>query len=97
MLISGKNVLKETQVKDIHKVYLKESFKDKNIISYLQNNNIRYEIVSFNRLNNMVKNNQGIVIDINDYEYYKLDDILEEDFVIYHLIYHLIYNTHNHL
>ncbi len=82
MLISGKNVLKETQVKDIHKVYLKENFKDKNIISYLQNNNIRYEIVSFNRLNNMVKNNQGIVIDINDYEYYKLDDILEEDFVI---------------
>ncbi len=83
MLVCGRNVLKETNINKIHKVYLKENFKDNNIISYLKENKIKYEFIPEFRLNKMVKeNNQGIVIDIDDYEYYKLDACLDEDFIV---------------
>ena len=83
MLICGKNVLKETPINKIHKVYIKENFKDKEIINYLKENKIRYETVPEFRLNKMVSmNHQGIVIDVDDYEYYKLEDVLEDDFII---------------
>ncbi|MCM1052607.1 MAG: 23S rRNA (guanosine(2251)-2'-O)-methyltransferase RlmB [Ruminococcus sp.] len=83
MLIYGRNVLKETPTNKIHKVYLKEQFKDNNIISYLKDNKIKYEFVPLFRLDKMVKgNHQGIVIDADEYEYYKLNDCLDEDFVV---------------
>lgn len=83
MLVCGRNVLKETNASKIHKVYLKENFKDKNIINYLKDNKIKYEFIPEFRLNKMVKSeNQGIVIDIDDYDYYKLDDCLDEDFIV---------------
>jgi len=82
MLVSGKNVLKEMPSSRIHKVYLKENFKDYEVLDYLKNNKIRFEFVPINRLNKMLVHNQGLIIDINDYEYYKLDDILDEDFVV---------------
>lgn len=82
MLVSGKNVLKEMPSSRIHKVYLKENFKDYEVLDYIKNNKIRFEFVPINRLNKMLVHNQGLIIDINDYEYYKLDDILDEDFVV---------------
>ena len=83
MYVCGKNVLKETPINKIHKVFLREYFKDNDVINYLKENKIRFEFVSIQRLNKMVKeNHQGIVIDIDDYGYYKLDDILEEKFVV---------------
>lgn len=83
MLVCGKNVLKETPVKKIHKVYLKEGFKDLEILNYLKKNKLKYDFVKEFRLNKMVsEHHQGIVIDIDDYEYYSLDDILEEDFIV---------------
>lgn len=83
MYVCGKNVLKETPVKKIHKVFLREYFKDNEVIEYLKSNKIHFEFINIQRLNKMVKeNHQGIVIDIDDYEYYKLDDILDENFVV---------------
>lgn len=83
MYVCGKNVLKETPIDKIHKVFLREYFKDNEVIDYLKNNKIHFEFVNINRLNKMVKeNHQGIVIDVDDYEYYKLDDILDENFVV---------------
>lgn len=83
MYVCGKNVLKETPVDKIHKVYLREYFKDNEVIDYLKQNKIRYEFIPIQRLNKMVKeNHQGIVIDVDDYEYYKLDEILDENFVV---------------
>lgn len=83
MYVCGKNVLKETQVDKIHKVYLREYFKDNEVIDYLKQNKIRYGFIPIQRLNKMVKeNHQGIVIDVDDYEYYKLDEILDENFVV---------------
>lgn len=83
MLVGGRNILKEIDIKKIHKVYLKENFKEKEIIEYLKNNHLKYEFVPEVRLNKMVKtNHQGVVLDIDEYDYYKLDDILDEDFIV---------------
>lgn len=83
MLICGRNVLKETPINKIHKVYLKEHFKDQEILKYLQDNKIRYEFIPLFRLDKMVKaNHQGIVLDVDEYEYYELKDCLNEDFVV---------------
>ena len=83
MLVCGKNVLKETPINKIHKVYLKEGFQDQEILSYLKEHKLKYEFTSITRLNKMVKeHHQGVVIDIDDYNYYKLEDILEEKFLV---------------
>ena len=83
MLVCGKNVLKETNVNKIHKVYLKENFKDKDILNYLKENKIKYEFLPETRLNKMVsEHHQGVVLDINDYEYYKLEDVIDENFLV---------------
>ena len=83
MLVCGKNVLKETPVNKIHKVYLKEGFKDNDILAYLKENKIKYEFTPEFRLNKMVsERHQGIVIDMDDYDYYKLEDVLDESFLV---------------
>lgn len=83
MLVCGKNVVKETPVNKIHKVYLKENFKDKDILNYLKENKIKYEFLPETRLNKMVsEHHQGVVLDINDYEYYKLEDVIDENFLV---------------
>ena len=78
MLIYGKNVLHETDPKKIRRAFIANN----NYISYLKDNNIKYEIVDKSRLNNMVNGkHQDIVLDIFDYEYYKLTDI-DNDFIV---------------
>lgn len=83
MLVCGKNVLKETSKEKIHKVYIKENFRDNEILNYLKENKIRYEIVPEFRLNKMTNmNHQGIVLDIDDYNYYSLEDAFQDDFIV---------------
>lgn len=83
MLVYGKNVLKELDIKKIKKAYLSKNLKDFNVQKYLLDNHIRFELVDNNRLDKMVKgNHQGIVIDINDYDYYNLSDIDNENFIV---------------
>lgn len=72
MLVFGKNVLYELDKKQIKKVYVSR----KEYITYLQDNKIKYDFVENHVIDKMVKgNHQGIVIDIFDYEYKKIDDV----------------------
>jgi len=81
--VCGRNVLKETPINKIRKVYLKENFKEQEIINYLKDNKIKFEIVPEFRLNKMTKErHQGVVIDIEEYEYFNLNDCLDENFVV---------------
>lgn len=83
MYICGRNVLKETPINKIRKVYLKENFKEQEIINYLKDNKIKYEIVPEFRLNKMTKErHQGVVIEVLEYVYYSLNDCLEEEFIV---------------
>ena len=78
MLIYGKNALHETDSKKVRRAFISNN----NYIEYLRNNNIKYEIVDRSRLDNMVDGrHQGIVLDVYDYEYFKLSDI-DSDFVV---------------
>ena len=82
MLVWGKNVFNEIDVKKIRKVYLDKN-NSRDLLSYLQNNKIRYDLVDKKVLDDMAaKNHQGIVVDIYDYEYKELDECFNDDFVI---------------
>lgn len=83
MLIYGKNVLKDIDTKKIRKVYLSENMHDKEIMHILKEKKLRYNIVKKKELDKMVSgNHQGVVLDVLDYEYYTLDDILDENFIV---------------
>lgn len=83
MLVYGKNVLKDIEVKKIKKVYLFENLKDNEILKFLNDSKIHYLKCSKSQLDKMVKgNHQGIVFEIDDYNYYALNDCLNEDFLV---------------
>ena len=83
MLVFGKNVLKELDPKKVRKAYLNKNLKDNSIQKYLLDNHIRFELVDNYRLDKLVTgNHQGIVIDIDDYNYYSLNDIDNESFIV---------------
>lgn len=83
MLVYGKNVLKDVDPKKIRRVYLNENFHDKEIIRYLEENHIRYFFRPKYQLDKMVdRNHQGIVIDMDSFEYASFESILEEDFIV---------------
>ena len=78
MQVYGLNVLKELEVKKIRKVYTSR----KEVIEYCQNLKIPYEYMDNNHLNRFSSgNHQGVIINIDDYEYYSLKDI-EGDFLV---------------
>lgn len=82
MLVYGKNVLMDIESKKIRKVYLSENLHNKEIFDYLNNKNIHYFLCPKSQLDKMVMgNHQGVVLEIDDYEYYTLDSV-QDDFVV---------------
>lgn len=81
MRVAGKNVFNEIDIKNIRKIYLSKNFKDKNIIDFIHNNKLKYIVSDQNILDNMIKHNQGIIVDINDYVYKDIN-IIDDNFVI---------------
>lgn len=81
MRVTGKNVFNELDVKNIRKIYLSKNFKDKNILNYIHKNNLKYVLTEQKILDNMIGHNQGIIVDINDYEYKDLS-VIDDNFVI---------------
>ncbi len=83
MLAYGKNTLKEIDLKKIRKIYLQNNFKDYSILKILKENHLHYTLVPKNTLDKMTKgNHQGIILEIEDYEYFTLNDIQNEDFLV---------------
>lgn len=80
MYVYGKQVALELlkNNKKIEKVILYKNFDDKEILSMLKNRNIKPQFVDKNQLNSLVDgNHQGIIMVIEDYSYYSLDELLE--------------------
>ncbi len=82
MKVSGKNVFKEINIKDIKKIYLSNNFSDKEIISKIQKNNIKYIKIDQRELDKMILNNQGIITEIDDYKYSNLEDSYNDSLVV---------------
>lgn len=81
MLVYGKNVAKLVLEKNenINKIYLWENFNDKNIISLIKRGNFNVKKLTKNELSQLENSNhQGIIIDIDNYKFFKLDDILND-------------------
>ncbi len=82
MLVWGKNVFNEIDLKKVRKVFLDRNVS-KEYLPLLQSNNIRYDLVDKKVLDDMAnKNHQGIVVDIYEYEYRDIEDCYEDDFIV---------------
>ena len=85
MKVYGKNVFNEVKDRhqDIKKIYLSKNFKDNDIITYIKENKLSYQFLDNNVLDKMVDgHHQGIIIDINDYEYANLEEVLNYNTLI---------------
>ncbi len=84
MRVFGKNSLKEAlnNPSKIKKVYLSDSFKDKDIIKLIKDNNVRYESISPYDLDKIDNKNQGVMVVLDDFEYTDLNDILNDNIII---------------
>ena len=82
MRVCWKNVFKELEKNQIKKIYLSKNFHDDKIMNYLKENHLKYILTDSNVMDKMLKNNQGIIVDIHDYEYGKMEDIKDDNFVV---------------
>lgn len=85
MLVYGKNVAKEIlkNPKKIRKIYLEIGFDDKYIISLIEKNKISYIYKSKSEIDHLVNGlHQGIILDVTDYKYHELSELLNEDVVV---------------
>ena len=81
MLAYGKNVLLMMNPKEIKKVYISKN--DVEIKSFLKENKIHFVVTSNDVLNKMVKgNHQGVVIEREEFKYFELKDIQDEEFLV---------------
>jgi 23S rRNA (guanosine2251-2'-O)-methyltransferase len=82
MLVYGKNVVNEILNGDtkIYKVFLDNNFKDEELLSKINKLNLKKFHIDKNKLDKMCNNsaNQGIALDIEDYNYLDLS-VIEKD------------------
>lgn len=79
MLISGKNSVTESLKNNIkiHKAYVYDKFNDQNLIYELEKRKINIKLVDKKYLDKLVtKNHQGIIVEVDDYKYSNLDEII---------------------
>ncbi len=88
MLVCGKNVFNETDPKKIRRVRLSSNFRDQDIMNKIKSNKIKYIVSDQRELDKLMQHNQGIVIEISDYEYKDLS-IIDKDEKIVLLLDHL--------
>lgn len=82
MLVYGRNVAKELleNGKDVKKIFLQDNFDDKKIISLIEKLKISVEIKPKREMDHLCNGlHQGIILDIRDYQYSKLDDVLKKN------------------
>ena len=79
MIVYGRNVARDLLKKDkkINNIILQDNFEDKDLISLIENKKIKVEYKSKREIDNLAKGvHQGIILDIPDYQYKSLDEII---------------------
>ena len=85
MIVFGKNVAKEVidSKKEIKRVIISKNFDDKDILDYFLENNIPIKRMDKRELDNKYKgNNQGIVLEIEDFKYKDIKEIKDKNFIV---------------
>lgn len=96
MLIYGKNSCYEylKNKKKVDSLYLDMDFSDKKLISLIENLKLEPHFVTKYQLDQLAKeNHQGIIIDVGEYEYSDLDEIIKDNGLI--VILDHLEDTHN--
>ena len=79
MLIYGKNVALEylNGMRKVYRAYIQNNFNDSEIINLINKNNIKITKLNKFEMDNKVKGlHQGIILDVEDYEYCDIDNIV---------------------
>ena len=82
MLVYGKNVAYEIFKKNlkIKKIYLQDNFNDKKLISLIEKENFDKITLSKRQMDDLIDGlHQGIILDIENYKYLELTDILNNN------------------
>jgi len=85
MKVFGRNVFNELKddIKSIKKVYIARGFNDKEIMDFIKEKKISYTVVENKVLDSMVSGkHQGIVIQVNDYEYSDYKNMYDDSIVV---------------
>lgn len=85
MYIYGKNVIKEVinNPQKIKKAFIYKNFSDKTIIDQLNKNQIKIKKLEKTQMDKLVEgNHQGIILDIAPYEYYDIQNIINQNLII---------------
>lgn len=82
MIVYGKNVAREVlkSKKKIEKIYLSESFADKELISLMENRKLPIKTLSkkeFSRFDNYI--HQGIILFVEDFSYSNIEDFYQDN------------------
>ena len=82
MYVYGKNAVKEylKNNKKIYKAFIWNEFSDKNIISDIQKRDISIKYLQKRQLDELAKGlHQGVILEVPDYGYSKIKDIIAEN------------------
>lgn len=82
MRVCGKNVFNELNYKTVRKVLISDNFKDKEILNKIRDNKLKYIVTDQRVMDKMLPHNQGIIIEIDDYAYGNLNDIIDDTLVL---------------
>ena len=87
MLVYGRNVAKEilSKNKKVNKIILQDNFDDKEINSLIENGNYNVEYAPKHKIDRLSNgNHQGIILNIPDYKYKQLSDVIanEASFIV---------------
>ena len=85
MLVYGRNVARDLlkKNKNIKKIIIQDGFDDKTILSLIERTNLKPIIKTKREIDNLCSGvHQGIILDIPDYKYCELEDLLDEEVII---------------
>ena len=85
MIVFGKNVAKELlgSDKEIREIILAKEFDDKSIINDIDRLGIKTKFMSKKEMDRKYKgNHQGIILDIEDFKYSKLESLIDKKFIV---------------
>ena len=97
MYVFGKNVALEylNKKNKINKIFLQNNFNDKEILNKIKKCNIKVEYLSKNDMDKKVSGlNQGIILDVEDYKYKTLNDIINSSDSLVLILDHIL-DPHN--
>ena len=85
MYIYGKNVAIETinNKEKIKKAFIYKNFTDNEILNELKKQNVYIKYLEKNEMDKMIDGlHQGVILEVNDFEYNDIDEMIEDDSLI---------------